>query len=98
MGAGQSISEGSVPGRGLHVLRVTPGSPAFHAALEPFFDFIVGYESEVYGHSQQTLRDIETHDFEQFVERHEGKTLDLVVWSSKAQTLRREDIFKYHEF
>lgn len=72
MGAGQSIAEGKAPGR----------------ALEPFFDFIVGYESDSVSHSRQSLEDIETHDFEEFVEQHEGRTLDLIVWSSKAQAIR----------
>ena len=58
MGAGQSVPEGGkAPTRGLHVLRVTPGSPASQTDIEPFFDFIVGYED-----ATRQARSIEAHD------------------------------------
>lgn len=87
MGAGQSLPDGKAPTRGLHVLRVTPSSPASQTDIEPFFDFIVGYED-----ATQSLRgvNIEAHDFEKVVEEHEGRSLDLIVWSSKSQSLRSE--------
>ena len=87
MGASQSISEGKAPSRGLHVLRVTPSSPASQTDIEPFFDFIIGYE-DASRHLQKA--DIEAHDFEKVVEEHEGSRLDLIVWSSKSQSIRRE--------
>lgn len=88
MGAGQSVPEGGkAPARGLHVLRVTPASPASQTDIEPFFDFIIGYEDASL--SLQTSQ-IEAHDFEKVVEEHEGKRLDLIVWSSKSQSVRRE--------
>ena len=87
MGAGQSIpDEGKAPKRGLHVLRVAPGSPASQTDLEPFFDFIVGYE-DVSNRNQPA--GIEAQDFERVVDEHEGKRLNLLVWSSKAQSVRR---------
>lgn len=87
MGASQSIPEGKAPTRGLHVLRVTPSSPASHTDIEPFFDFIIGYEDAL---RPMQKADIEAHDFERVVEEHEGSRLDLIVWSSKSQSIRRE--------
>ena len=88
MGAGQSVpDQGRAPSRGLHVLRVTPGSPVSQTDIEPFFDFIVGYEDE----SQPSqIANIEAHDFERVVEEHEGRRLQLIVWNSKGQSIRRE--------
>ena len=88
MGAGQSVpDQGKAPSRGLHILRVTPGSPASQTDIEPFFDFIIGYEDES-RISQEAS--IEAHDFERVVEEHEGRRLQLVVWNSKAQSIRRK--------
>ena len=88
MGAGQSVPEGGKsPTRGLHVLRVTQGSPASLTDIEPFFDFIVGYED-----ATRTAKIIEVHEFEHVVEDHEGRSLQLIVWSSKGQNVRREFI------
>jgi hypothetical protein len=107
MGAGESrSSNASGPrARTLHVLRVTPGSPASETDIEPFFDFIVGVDgdselSEKVGRGLRrcfgikterisTLKNIDVHNLERIVEDHEGKALSLVVWSSKAQTTRR---------
>lgn len=86
MGAGQSVHEGKAPKKGLHVLRVAPGSPASQSDLEPFFDFIVGYEDV--RHPEMSAN-IEAVDFERVVEEHEGQRLDLLVWSSKGQSVRR---------
>lgn len=48
MGAGVSHptdSDSSLPpSRALHVLRVTPGSPASQTDIEAFFDFVVGVD------------------------------------------------------
>ncbi len=90
MGAGQSIPDsrdGHPPTRGLHVLRVTASSPASQTDLEPFFDFIIGYER---GSVSRWHTDIEAHDFEAVVEELEGKRLFLIVWSSKTKSVRRE--------
>ena len=86
MGNGQSVpAEGKAPTRGLHVLRVTPRSPASQTDIEPFFDFIIGYE-DVARSSQ--IANSEAHDFERVVEEHEGRRLDLIVWNSKSQSIR----------
>ncbi|EJC97943.1 uncharacterized protein FOMMEDRAFT_114717 [Fomitiporia mediterranea MF3/22] len=96
MGAGQSVpDQGKAPSRGLHVLRVTPGSPASQTDIEPFFDFIVGYEDEAYS---SQVANIEAHDFERVVEEHEGRRLQLIVWNSKGQTIRRVSIFPSREW
>lgn len=90
MGAGQSIpEEGRAPTNGLHILRVTPSSPASHTTLEPFFDFIVGYENDSTEGPQMHFG-IETHEFETVVEQHEGRILSLIVWSSKSKAIRRK--------
>ena len=86
MGAEQSsISQGDAPAKGLHVLRVTPQSPASETDIEPFFDFVVGFEGATPspGH-----RDIDVTQLEKIVESHEGKVLNLLVWSSKNQNTR----------
>ena len=96
MGAGQSIpEEGRAPANGLHILRVTPSSPASQTNLEPFFDFIVGYENDSAKVPKMHFG-IETHEFETVVEQHEGKSLSLIVWSSKSKAVRRESVTLYN--
>ncbi|KAF4617489.1 hypothetical protein D9613_006077 [Agrocybe pediades] len=84
MGAGQSTSQSEVPSHGLHVLRVTPSSPAFHAKIEPFFDFVVGFE----GDTISSEEGIDVSALEKIVESHENRTLNLLVWNSKSQQTR----------
>ncbi|PPQ67541.1 hypothetical protein CVT26_006842 [Gymnopilus dilepis] len=84
MGAGQSTSQTEIPSRGLHVLRVTPASPAYHANIEPFFDFVVGFE----GDSLSSENAIDVQELEKIVESHENRTLNLLVWNSKSQQTR----------
>jgi len=84
MGARQSTSQSQPPTQGLHVLRVTPSSPASCSNIEPFFDFIVGFE----GDSPSTDKSIDVSELEKIVESHEDKTLNLVVWNSKNQNTR----------
>jgi hypothetical protein len=88
MGAGQSTAQSVNPNRALHVLRVTPSSPASRTDIEPFFDFIVGFEN---GSGNQNLTSsIDAAELERIVESHEEQVLDLVVWSSKNQNTRGE--------
>lgn len=82
MGASQSTAS-QIPSRPLHVLRVTPSSPASHTNIEPYFDFVIGYKGDV--HSFNT---IEASELERIVERHEGRNLYLVMWNSKTQSSR----------
>ena len=82
MGAGQS-STSKVPPRALHVLRVTPSSPASETTIEPYFDFIVGFKDE-----NLTSDGIDAPEMERIVENHEGRPLDLLVWNSKSQVTR----------
>ncbi|ESK95795.1 golgi reassembly stacking protein 2 [Moniliophthora roreri MCA 2997] len=84
MGAGQSTSQAHPPSHALHVLRVTPSSPASQAAIEPFFDFIVGFE----GDSLSSNSNISASELEKIVENHEGRVLNLLVWNSKSQETR----------
>lgn len=83
MGAGQSTSQAHPPPRGLHVLRVTPQSPASQTDIEPFFDFIVGFEGDSFSSDN-----INASELEKIVESHEGRILNLLVWSSKSQQTR----------
>jgi hypothetical protein len=87
MGAGQSASQVHPPSRALHVLRVTPSSPASQTTIEPFFDFVVGFE----GDTLSAENSIDASQLERIVERHEGRTLNLLVWSSKNQQTRGAD-------
>ena len=83
MGAGQSLpSQNQPPSKALHVLRVTPSSPASNTDIEPFFDFVVGFQGDALTSS------IDATELEKIVESHEGKTLNLVVWNSKNQESR----------
>ncbi|KJA24033.1 hypothetical protein HYPSUDRAFT_39165 [Hypholoma sublateritium FD-334 SS-4] len=83
MGAGQSTSQSDIPPRGLHVLRVTPSSPAFHSNIEPFFDFVVGFEGD-----SPSSEAIDASALEKIVESHENRTLNLHVWNSKTKQTR----------
>ncbi|KAI0081585.1 hypothetical protein K474DRAFT_1249409 [Panus rudis PR-1116 ss-1] len=84
MGAGQSTAS-QAPSRGLHVLRVTPHSPASETNIEPFFDFIIGFKGD------DTLTDkytIDAAELEKIVEDHVGRNLNLLVWNTKNQKRR----------
>ncbi|KAI0923282.1 hypothetical protein AcV5_007412 [Taiwanofungus camphoratus] len=83
MGAGQSTAS-QAPARALHVLRVTPSSPASQTTIEPFFDFVVGFK----GDTLSSNKTIDAAELEKIVESHEGRTLDLLVWNSKSQQTR----------
>lgn len=83
MGAGQSTAS-HVPSRALHVLRVTPSSPASETTIEPFFDFVIGFK----GDSFEEHTTIDASELEQIVETHEGRPLNLLVWNSKNQETR----------
>ncbi|KIK69664.1 hypothetical protein GYMLUDRAFT_34058 [Collybiopsis luxurians FD-317 M1] len=84
MGAGQSTSEAQIPSQALHVLRVTPSSPASQTNIEPFFDFIAGFE----GDSLESHGNIDVNELERIVESHEGRVLNLIVWNSKENNTR----------
>jgi hypothetical protein len=85
MGASQSAgSYPHPPARALHVLRVTPSSPASQTNIESFFDFVVGLEGDTHS-SRKTL---DAAELETIVEKNEGKTLSLLVWNSKSRTTR----------
>lgn len=84
MGAAQSSSQAQSPSRGLHVLRVTPSSPASLSNIEPFFDFVVGFE----GDSLSAENNIDAFELEKIVESHENRILNLLVWNSKNQRTR----------
>ena len=83
MGAGQSTSQVHSPSRALHVLRVTPSSPASNTNIEPYFDFVVGFE----GNSLPS-ENLDANQLERIVEAYEGRTLRLLVWSSKDKQTR----------
>ncbi|KAJ7366716.1 GRASP55/65 PDZ-like domain-containing protein [Mycena albidolilacea] len=84
MGAGQSTQFATAPSRALHVLRVTPDSPASKTTIEPLFDFVVGFE----GDSLASQNNIDAVVLERIVEGHEGRTLNLLVWNTKSQETR----------
>jgi hypothetical protein len=85
MGAGQSTSlEPQTPSKALHVLRVTPSSPASLTNIEPFFDFVVGFE----GDDLTSHNSINASQLERIVENHEGRILNLLVWNSKTHLTR----------
>lgn len=85
MGAGQSTSPQAQTSHALHVLRVTPSSPASQTSIEPFFDFIVGYNNIDFFSAGAEL---DATELERIVEEHEESVLDLLVWSSKTRETR----------
>lgn len=85
MGAGQSTATPAQKSHALHVLRVTPSSPASQTSIEPFFDFIVGFDG---GDALYAESDIDATELERIVEEHEEKTLNLLVWNSKTRKTR----------
>ncbi|KDQ62552.1 hypothetical protein JAAARDRAFT_54481 [Jaapia argillacea MUCL 33604] len=85
MGAGQSTSsQAHPPSKALHVLRVTPASPASQTDIEAFFDFVVGFE----GASLSSHKSIDAAELERIVEAHEDRVLNLLVWNSKNSETR----------
>ena len=82
MGATQSAIHSHPPSRALHILRVTPTSPASQTNIEPFFDFVVGFEGDTLSSG------VDVSELEKIVEDHEGKVLNLLVWNSKQQGTR----------
>ncbi|KAG1872357.1 GRASP55/65 PDZ-like domain-containing protein [Suillus subalutaceus] len=87
MGAGQSSTSAAQAQKShaLHVLRVTASSPASQTSIEPFFDFIVGFDGSDAFYAES---DIDAIELERIVEEHEEKTLNLLVWNSKTRTTR----------
>lgn len=85
MGAGQSTAS-QLPPRGLHVLRVTPLSPASETTIEPFFDFVIGFQGDTT--NSNNAGNINVAELEKIVERFEGRPLNLLVWNSKNQNIR----------
>ncbi|KAG9315723.1 hypothetical protein JVU11DRAFT_3370 [Chiua virens] len=85
MGASQSTSSQGPTSHALHVLRVTPSSPASQTTIEPFFDFIVGY-NDIDSFSAGT--ELDASELERIVEEHEERVLNLLVWSSKTRETR----------
>ena len=85
MGAGQSTATPAQKSHALHVLRVTPSSPASQTSIEPFFDFIVGFDG---GDAFHAHSDIDAAELESIVEQHEETTLNLLVWNSKTKATR----------
>lgn len=93
MGAGQSTAS-QLPARGLHVLRVTPSSPASETSIEPYFDFIVGYK----GDSLTPSHVVDATELEKIVESHEGRSMDLIVWNGKNKNTRVVPIIPSREW
>ncbi|KAH7920472.1 hypothetical protein BV22DRAFT_1073845 [Leucogyrophana mollusca] len=85
MGAGQSSTAQAQSSHALHVLRVTPSSPASQTTIEPFFDFIVGFNE---GEELPDHNDLDAAELERIVEQHEERTLNLLVWNSKTRITR----------
>ncbi|KAL9544447.1 hypothetical protein MBANPS3_007625 [Mucor bainieri] len=78
MGGAQSSEQGQY---GFHVLKVKENSPAFHAGIEQFFDYIVNINGIPLnnGDSQTLLKTLQ---------EYEGKPLPMGVYSSKEQSFR----------
>ena len=73
-----------VPGggtEGFHVLRVQDGSPGHKAGLEAYFDFIVTING--------VRLDTDNDRFKEVLKGNVGKPVELLVYSSKTQTVRQ---------
>lgn len=97
MGAGQSSTSAAQAQKShaLHVLRVTASSPASQTSIEPFFDFIVGFDGSDAFYAES---DIDATELERIVEEHEEKTLNLLVWNSKTRTTRGVSSLKRYAY
>jgi len=95
MGAGQSTAS-QIPPRGLHVLRVTPLSPASETTIEPFFDFVIGFQGDAA--TSSSAGNIDVGELEKIVEKYEGRPLNLLVWNSKNQGTRVVPIIPSREW
>jgi len=95
------ISGPSPPPKALHILRVSPGSPAAQTDIDPFFDFVVGIDNDelasvsltthglLPGTPPETLRKtVDAATLSKLVEEHENKILPLVIWSAKYRNMR----------
>ncbi|CAF3579315.1 unnamed protein product [Rotaria sp. Silwood1] len=82
MGLGSSNIK--IPGggtEGFHVLRVQDGSPGHKAGLEAYFDFIVSING--------IRLDTDNDRFKEVLKENIGKPVELLVYSSKTQTVRQ---------
>ncbi|CAF0808102.1 unnamed protein product [Rotaria sordida] len=73
-----------IPGggtEGFHVLRVQDGSPGHKAGLEAYFDFIVSISG--------IRLDTDNDRFKEVLKENVGKPVELLVYSSKTQTVRQ---------
>ncbi|CAF3983421.1 unnamed protein product [Adineta steineri] len=73
-----------IPGggsEGFHVLRVQDGSPGHKAGLEAYFDFIVSING--------IRLDTDNDRFKEVLKENVGKPVELLVYSSKTQTVRQ---------
>ncbi|CAF0853820.1 unnamed protein product [Adineta ricciae] len=73
-----------IPGggsEGYHVLRVQDGSPGHKAGLEAYFDFIVSING--------IRLDTDNDRFKECLKENMGKPVELLVYSSKTQTVRQ---------
>lgn len=88
MGQGSSSLPSSLPSYALHCLRVAPSSPA-HGHVEPFFDYLVGVETDpptlVTEGEGDGLTPVELG---RVLEEHEGKRIVLRVYNAKSQRIR----------
>ena len=96
MGQGSSSLPTSLPQYALHCLRVAPSSPA-SGHLEPFFDYLVGVESEpelanpdnTAAPTPTALEDgLSPVDLGRVLESNEGKKISLKVYNAKSQRIR----------
>ncbi|KAI7850202.1 GRASP55/65 PDZ-like domain-containing protein [Circinella umbellata] len=78
MGGAQSSEQGQ---HGFHVLKVKENSPAYHAGIDQFFDYIIGINGvRVDNGDSQTLLKI--------LQESEEKPIPLEIYSSKDQSAR----------
>ncbi|CEG83287.1 hypothetical protein RMATCC62417_17238 [Rhizopus microsporus] len=89
MGGVQSSEQGQY---GFHVLKVKENSPAFHAGIEQFFDYIVSINHIPLdnGDSQVLIKELE---------RNEDKPVPIGIYSSKEQGFREVSLIpskKWH--
>ncbi|KAI8971529.1 GRASP55/65 PDZ-like domain-containing protein [Mycotypha africana] len=78
MGGAQSTEQGQY---GFHVLKVKENSPAFHAGIEQFFDYIVTINGQPLSNGDNQLLLKTLQEFE-------GKPLPMGIYSSKDQEFR----------
>ncbi|THH27762.1 hypothetical protein EUX98_g6426 [Antrodiella citrinella] len=69
---------------------------ASETTIEPFFDFIIGFQGDTA--TPSSTGNLDVAELEKIVEKYEGRPLNLLVWNSKNQSTRVVPIIPSREW